>query len=714
MTTANNANRWSVEAPLIRLPIVAPSTDSLAPKSEENQFMCSLESKLQATPEARAEEGKPDSKIPDGGWGWVVVFATFLLCMIADGVTFSFGLLYVEFLKEFEASNSATSWIGSLFMAVPLLSGPIMSALVDKFGCRSMTIVGGIISASGFILSSKCYSLNLMYLTFGMLAGLGLGLIYVTVVVSVAFWFEKRRTLAVGIGSSGIGIGTFIFSPLTTYLIMEFGWRGTTLILGGCFLNMCVCGTLMRDPDWIIEQDRLEAKSKLSKSTKSSKDSLENSINLEELKAFLTSEKDVKLLLNDLEESLDGRDKDTLKNYFSAVNLPTFIKKHETVPVEVLQLLTTNKNALDVILHHYSSLVVPKKKSEDTPSHNQGDLVRAPSIQKAHWTKHKPEEAHETPIGHTKSYHESYFKNLKLDTHSLAHRGALFNTSKYRFKASSCPNIYRVSMVSLPRKDSKEVWYSELVDLVKGMFDFSLFLELHFCLLSLSTIILFTWFIVPYFYLVTLMTNFEYTTEQASFTISNIGISNTLGMIVLGWAGDRPWMNITKTCAICLVVCGLSVAGQMLFIKNYFMLQVSSSLFGLSLASHFTFTPGIVMELVPLDRFTIAYGLQLLCQGIGTLVGPPYAGLLYDITQSWEQTFYQAAIWIILSGIFVAIIPYIRNRKMFGRGSVEKEVDDPQSHYVPLVLLFLAMMLAFIGMFYLTAMGFQSYLRGDK
>lgn len=32
------------------------------------------------------------------------------------------------------------------------------------------------------------------------------------------------------------------------------------------------------------------------------------------------------------------------------------------------------------------------------------------------------------------------------------------------------------------------------------------------------------------------------------------------------------------------------------------------------------------MELVPLDRFTIGYGLQLLCQGIGTFVGPPYAG----------------------------------------------------------------------------------------
>lgn len=79
------------------------------------------ESVLTSQIELFVEEIHP--KIPDGGWGWMVVLAAFTLNTISEGVSFSFGLLYSEFLIEFESSKSATSWIGSLFIAMPLLAG---------------------------------------------------------------------------------------------------------------------------------------------------------------------------------------------------------------------------------------------------------------------------------------------------------------------------------------------------------------------------------------------------------------------------------------------------------------------------------------------------------------------------------------------------------------------------------------------------------------
>lgn len=65
---------------------------------------------------------------------------------------------------------------------------------------------------------------------------------------------------------------------------------------------------------------------------------------------------------------------------------------------------------------------------------------------------------------------------------------------------------------------------------------------------------------------------------------------------------------------------------MMSFTYHYGMLLFSCALFGLSFASVNALTPTILADLVPLDNFTMAYGLFLLCQGIGNLAGPPIAG----------------------------------------------------------------------------------------
>ena len=60
---------------------------------------------------------------PDGGWGWVVVFSSFAISMLVDGVCFSFGIFFDEFRREFESSKSQTSWIGSVLNGTYLAVG---------------------------------------------------------------------------------------------------------------------------------------------------------------------------------------------------------------------------------------------------------------------------------------------------------------------------------------------------------------------------------------------------------------------------------------------------------------------------------------------------------------------------------------------------------------------------------------------------------------
>lgn len=302
------------------------------------------ETMLEIYDEEMRAGAKQKPKIPDGGWGWVVVLSSLVISMIADGVSFSFGLLYIEFLYEFEQSKATTAWIGSLFMAVPLLSGPVMSALVDRYGCRKMTIAGGLISGTGFVLSSYSSSIEVMYITFGVIAGLGLGLCYVTAVVSIAFWFDKKRTLAVGLGACGTGIGTFVYAPMTTFFIDEYGWRGTVLLLAGTFFNMIVCGAVMRDPEWWVMEQKKQQEVTTPKTIARSEggrtpvpEQEEDFPGIEEIRNLLKSGQTPEYLLQNLRTSTEARNPNGSSSFRSVVNLPTFVKQSEKVRTLLLK-----------------------------------------------------------------------------------------------------------------------------------------------------------------------------------------------------------------------------------------------------------------------------------------------------------------------------------------------------------------------------------------
>ncbi|XP_072397348.1 monocarboxylate transporter 12-like isoform X1 [Diabrotica undecimpunctata] len=612
------------------------------------------ESILTSQIELYIEDVKP--KIPDGGWGWMIVLSAFVINGISEGISFSFGLLYVEFLNAFDASKSATSWIGSLFLAMPLLAGPIGSAMVDRYGCISMTVLGSLISTSGFILSMFVNSLTMLYITFGIIGGIGRALTFVTAVVSIAFWFEKKRTIALGLAASGTGVGTIAFAPLTSLFITEYGWRGTVLLLGGAFLNMCVCGVMMRDPKWIQDEARVK-KAKKAADKRKAKIKRENT----------------QLVLQRINTTLDLSEK---THFRSVVDLPTFVKENEKVPLEVLNRLSENKQMYKIILENYPNMVPSKSASNQDLHLHENEYTskaRVPvkfSLQVQETDDEQPEDAkvengkienHTSPLLYTipeaieEPEPHSYLQIMTMSSPDV------FN---------ACRSTKRSVNKEVPQKVKKK-WYTQFWKSIKGLLNFSLFLELHFLLLAVSTIILFTWFIVPYFYIAEYMLKLGYTDSQASSVLSAIGLTNTIGMVFLGWAGER--LNIAKTYAICLIVCGGTIACIIWFSGNYITLLIACGLFGLFFASCFSLLPSLLGELVPLEDFTMAYGLILLCMGIGNLSGPPLSGFIYDLTKTWNMSFYQAACWIIFSGVLIGIIPYTKNKKIVGTGPVLNE-----------------------------------------
>jgi len=60
---------------------------------------------------------------PDGGWGWMVVFAAFFANLIIDGVCYTFGIIMPELIVEFGAGKGKTALVGSMLPGCYLLVG---------------------------------------------------------------------------------------------------------------------------------------------------------------------------------------------------------------------------------------------------------------------------------------------------------------------------------------------------------------------------------------------------------------------------------------------------------------------------------------------------------------------------------------------------------------------------------------------------------------
>ncbi|XP_015110074.1 monocarboxylate transporter 9 [Diachasma alloeum] len=664
-----------------------------------------------------------EARPPDGGWGWVVVAASFMVNLIADGITFSFGVIYVEFLNYFGEGKSKTAWIGSLFMAMPLLSGPVASFLTDRYGCRRVSIAGSVLATLGFVISSYTSSMAVLIFTFGVIAGFGLSLCFVAAVVIVAYYFDKRRSFATGLSVCGSGIGTFIFAPLTQYLLAEYGWRGTTLILAGFFLNLAVCGCLMRDLEWTTirakakcqERKRNRERKRTSRIQSSSADSFSASSSANTTTqtphgiANFSATSTNAIVLENSRRTHEDHEGQHGKNFSSLLTLPTFLKNGDQVPIEVLELLATRKDVYNVLLHNYPSLLMSSRSFSDSATLNDGNAalpvvcnddencqkpkdreeinnldrkIKANSDKFKEtdddaavylwWLKKLQPDDSQLRRSATLEAHRrlptAYLRNIRVHRHSLTYRGAMLNINRYRLRASSCPDIYRNSMTTIAK--TKLVWYSglwEFWDLVVDMLDFSHFADSRFLLFSISNFLLHTWYDVPYVYLTDNAIEMGFSETDASMLISVIGITNMLGEIFLGWAGDKVWVNASIVYAICMILCGAVTSIIPLVVRHYYALCAVSGAFGIFIAANYSLTSIILVEVITLERFTNAYGLLLLVQGIANLMGPPLAGWLYDITGTYDLSFYLAGFFIGLSGILLMVVPCIEMYRKYSR-----------------------------------------------
>ena len=183
-------------------------------------------------------------------YGYIIVSLAFLILVMIGGTLFTFGVFFKPLSGDFGWTRALTSGAFSVLMIVYGLLSIVVGRLTDRFGPRIVVTICGSLIGLGYLLMSQISAVWQLYLFYGVIIGAGMSGGYVPQVSTVARWFVKRRGLMTGITMSGISAGAIIMPPVANWLISNYGWRTSYMVVGSIFFAVIISAAqfLRRDP----------------------------------------------------------------------------------------------------------------------------------------------------------------------------------------------------------------------------------------------------------------------------------------------------------------------------------------------------------------------------------------------------------------------------------------------------------------------------------
>jgi MFS transporter, OFA family, oxalate/formate antiporter len=170
-----------------------------------------------------------------GRWGLV---ASGLVINLLLGSVYAWSV-FVEPLTDYFSSELGQAVTAndilmpfSVVLAVFALTMAFTGKIIDRYGPRDVTILGGVLTGLGWFLASFASSVQTLTIIFGLIGGMGVGIAYSVLVAVAAHWFPDRRGLAVGLMVLGVGFSAFFTANIAGWLIGAWGVMTTFRIFG--------------------------------------------------------------------------------------------------------------------------------------------------------------------------------------------------------------------------------------------------------------------------------------------------------------------------------------------------------------------------------------------------------------------------------------------------------------------------------------------------
>src|ERR1700736_1344423 len=159
-----------------------------------------------------------------------------LICMMAiSSPQYVWTLFTKPLMAQLGVSLTQLQVTFSIFIVLQTFLSPLQGYLIEKFGPKLLLAAGAILTSSSWVLASSADSLMSVYLTYGVLGGIGTGIIYVGIVGLMVAWFPDKRGMAAGVVAAGYGMGAVLSTFPVTISIAKHGYQPTLLHFGLIF-----------------------------------------------------------------------------------------------------------------------------------------------------------------------------------------------------------------------------------------------------------------------------------------------------------------------------------------------------------------------------------------------------------------------------------------------------------------------------------------------
>ncbi|CAH1992404.1 unnamed protein product [Acanthoscelides obtectus] len=605
---------------------------------DDNKIMTEKQERVRR----RLRTDDPDFAPPDGGWGWLVVFA----CGFSNLSTFpmfqQFGLVFKDKLQGLGISETQTTTIINLTSAFNAVVGLANGPIFRKFTFRQVSMVGSISVAISLFICIFCTSFWLYIIFFCACYGVSFGIVQSSNALALNTYFKTKRRIATGLSWTTTALGPIVWPYIIVSLNELYGMEGTLLIFSSIALHSFVGALLLQPVEWHTAfKEEVPEKSKLLDSQNAKVQSTEGNLSRISSKIFSSQ-------------------------YFACAEDDTGKPGYEIVGPGSPRLFAANDGWYSQSRSQVGSRLSLSsyKGSKQSTSNSVAPSIRPSCTNLAEYEKERKKDKRERKastnvLAVTKELPEDNI-NEEKEPLTIPMYSEIFVLNKAAKKLAKY------------KKDLKEKEYAKVVEneteqlsiwrKISIFFDFELFKDSVYVNIMLGMTI--ANFVEINFSILTpiILTEFNFPKYEIATFMSLLGITDIVFRFSIPFIADKiGWSNRTF-----FVIGVMSMAlGRIILVhtQTYAFAMIVAVIIGAGKALRTIFLALVIPSHVPLERLPAASGLQLAVSGIIYVTFGPLLGWIRQLVGNYVITIHILNICTYVTAISWTVESIIRSKK---------------------------------------------------